>query len=405
MKAVAVIPARYGSTRLPGKPLLDICGKPLIQRVWEVVSRVHGLDKIIVATDDERIAEVVRGFGGKALMTSADCQSGSDRVREVAQTVDADVYVNVQGDEPLLEPSAIEKLLEVFAHDSSVQVATLCSSISQEEAQSPNQVKVVRDHAGNALYFSRASLPFVREANEKSDYFGHIGSYAYRKEALCSFTSLPASSLEQAEKLEQLRFLQAGIPIRVIEVPKMGVGVDTQQDLERVRTVVREKRKAEALERLKHVKLVVTDVDGVLTDGGLYYGPDGEYLKRFNAKDGLGVKLLQKAGIHVAIISGRDCFALRKRINDLGITDAILGQLDKQLAISKIKMQYKIKSEEVVFIGDDIPDMNIFDQCGVSVTVNDAPEYVKNMADIILNNNGGNAVFREIVDLIIKYKM
>lgn len=405
MKAVAVIPARYGSTRLPGKPLLDICGKPLIQRVWEVVSRVHGLDKIIVATDDERIAEVVRGFGGKALMTSADCQSGSDRVREVAQTVDADVYVNVQGDEPLLEPSAIEKLLEVFAHDSSVQVATLCSSISQEEAQSPNQVKVVRDHAGNALYFSRASLPFVREANEKSDYFGHIGSYAYRKEALCSFTSLPASSLEQAEKLEQLRFLQAGIPIRVIEVPKMGVGVDTQEDLERVRTVVREKRKAEALERLKHVKLVVTDVDGVLTDGGLYYGPDGEYLKRFNAKDGLGVKLLQKAGIHVAIISGRDCFALRKRINDLGITDAILGQLDKQLAISKIKMQYKIKSEEVVFIGDDIPDMNIFDQCGVSVTVNDAPEYVKNMADIILNNNGGNAVFREIVDLIIKYKM
>ena len=405
MKAVAVIPARYGSTRLPGKPLLDICGKPLIQRVWEVVSRVHGLDKIIVATDDERIAEVVRGFGGKALMTSADCQSGSDRVREVAQTVDADVYVNVQGDEPLLEPSAIEKLLEVFAHDSSVQVATLCSSISQEEAQSPNQVKVVRDHAGNALYFSRASLPFVREANEKSDYFGHIGSYAYRKEALCSFTSLPASSLEQAEKLEQLRFLQAGIPIRVIEVPKMGVGVDTQEDLERVRTVVREKRKAEALERLKHVKLVVTDVDGVLTDGGLYYGPDGEYLKRFNAKDGLGVKLLQKAGIHVAIISGRDCFALRKRINDLGITDAILGQLDKQLAISKIKMQYKIKSEEVVFIGDDIPDMNIFDQCGVSVTVNDAPEYVKNMADIILNNNGGNAVFREIVDLIIKYKI
>ena len=405
MKAVAVIPARYGSTRLPGKPLLDICGKPLIQRVWEVVSRVHGLDKIIVATDDERIAEVVRGFGGKALMTSADCQSGSDRVREVAQTVDADVYVNVQGDEPLLEPSAIEKLLEVFAHDSSVQVATLCSSISQEEAQSPNQVKVVRDHAGNALYFSRASLPFVRDANEKSDYFGHIGSYAYRKEALCSFTSLPASSLEQAEKLEQLRFLQAGIPIRVIEVPKMGVGVDTQEDLERVRTVVREKRKAEALERLKHVKLVVTDVDGVLTDGGLYYGPDGEYLKRFNAKDGLGVKLLQKAGIHVAIISGRDCFALRKRINDLGITDAILGQLDKQLAISKIKMQYKIKSEEVVFIGDDIPDMNIFDQCGVSVTVNDAPEYVKNMADIILNNNGGNAVFREIVDLIIKYKI
>ena len=125
MKAVAVIPSRYGSTRLPGKPLLDICGKPLIQRVWDVVARVHGLDEIIVATDDERIAKVVQEFGGKVMMTSPDCQSGSDRVREVAQTVDADVYVNVQGDEPLLEPAAIEKLLDVFVQDDNVQVATL----------------------------------------------------------------------------------------------------------------------------------------------------------------------------------------------------------------------------------------------------------------------------------------
>ena len=401
MKAVAVIPARYGSTRLPGKPLLDICGKPLIQRVWEVVSRVHGLDKIIVATDDERIAEVVRGFGGKALMTSADCQSGSDRVREVAQTVDADVYVNVQGDEPLLEPSAIEKLLEVFAHDSSVQVATLCSSISQEEAQSPNQVKVVRDHAGNALYFSRAPLPFVREANETVDYLGHIGIYAYRREALCSFTSLPASPLEQAEKLEQLRFLQAGIPIRVLEVPRMGVGVDTQEDLERVQTIVREKRKAEALERLKHVKLVVTDVDGVLTDGGLYYGPDGECLKRFNARDGLGVKLLQKAGIQVAILSGRDCPALRKRIEDLGITEAVLGQLDKRTAMAGIMDRCGVTAKEVVFIGDDIPDMEVFEQCGVSTTVSDAPDYVKYKADIVLYNKGGQGVFRELADKLV----
>lgn len=404
MKAVAVIPARYGSTRLPGKPLLDICGKPLIQRVWDVVARVHGLDEIIVATDDERIAKVVQEFGGKAMMTSPDCQSGSDRVREVAQTVEADVYVNVQGDEPLLEPSAIEKLLEVFAHDSSVQVATLCASISKEEAQSPNQVKVVRDHAGNALYFSRAPLPFVREANETTDYFGHIGIYAYRKEALGSFTSLSASSLEQAEKLEQLRFLQAGIPIRVIEVPKMGVGVDTQEDLERVRTIVREKRKAEALERLKHVKLVVTDVDGVLTDGGLYYGPDGECLKRFNARDGLGVRLLQQAGVQVAILSGRDCPALRKRIKDLEIREAVLGHLDKRTAMAGIMQRCGVTAREVVFIGDDIPDMEAFGLCGVSVTVGDVPEFVKNNVDLILNSNGGNGGFRELVDIIIASK-
>lgn len=404
MKAVAVIPARYGSTRLPGKPLLDICGKPLIQRVWDVVARVHGLNEIIVATDDERIAEVVRDFGGRAVMTSPDCQSGSDRVREVAQTVEADVYVNVQGDEPLLEPVAIEQLLDVFAQDPSVRVATLCSPISKEEAQSSNQVKVVRDHAGNALYFSRVPLPFVREANETAEYFGHIGIYAYRKEALKEFSSLPASPLEQAEKLEQLRFLQAGIPIRVVEVPRMGVGVDTQEDLERVRTVVREKRKAEALERLKHVKLIVTDVDGVLTDGGLYYGPDGEYLKRFNARDGLGVRLLQNAGIQVAILSGRDCPALRKRIEDLGITEAVLGQLDKRSALAGIIERCGVTAKEIVFIGDDVPDMEVFELCGVSVTVGDAPEYVKERANFVMKSCGGRGAFRELVDAVLEKK-
>ena len=160
MKAIAVIPARYASTRLPGKPLLDICGKPMIQRVWDAVSQVHRLDDIIVATDDMRIAKVVEGFGGKVCMTSPDCQSGSDRVREAAEAIDADVFINIQGDEPLLEPSAIEALINVFAEDESVQVATLCSPISEEQARSPHQVKVICDHAGNALYFSRAPLPF-----------------------------------------------------------------------------------------------------------------------------------------------------------------------------------------------------------------------------------------------------
>ena len=295
-------------------------------------------------------------------------------------------------------------MLEVFAHDSSVQVATLCSPISRDEAQSPNQVKVVRDHGGNALYFSRATLPFVRETNETADYFGHIGIYAYRRNALCSFTSLPVSPLEQAEKLEQLRFLQAGIPIRVIEVPRMGVGVDTQEDLKRVRDVIRERRRAEALDRLKHVKLVVTDVDGVLTDGGLYYGPDGECLKRFNARDGLGVRLLQKAGIQVAILSGRDCPALRKRIEDLGITEAVLGRLDKRTALAGIMERCGVNPEEVAFIGDDVPDMEIFKLCGVSVTVKNAPEYVKGRANFVLNNCGGRGAFRELVDVVLEKK-
>lgn len=244
MKAVAVIPARYASTRLPGKPLLDICGKPLIQRVWEIVSRARGLDDVVVATDDGRIAHVVERFGGRVCMTSPECRSGSDRVREVAESLAADVYVNVQGDEPLLEPAAIERLLAVFTQDESVQVATLCSRISEEQARSPHQVKVIRDHAGNALYFSRAPLPFVRERGESAEFLGHVGIYAYRADVLRGFASLPPSPLEQAEKLEQLRFLQAGIAIRVPEVPSMGAGVDTPEDLERVRAIIEEREHA-----------------------------------------------------------------------------------------------------------------------------------------------------------------
>ena len=401
MKAVAVIPARYASTRLPGKPLLDICGKPLIQHVWETVSRARGLDEVVVATDDARIAHAVQAFGGKVCMTSPDCRSGSDRVREVAASLAADVYVNVQGDEPLLEASAIERLRDVFTEDASVQVATLCSRISEEQARSPHQVKVIRDHAGNALYFSRAPLPFVRDSGESTEFLGHVGIYAYRADALRGFASLPFSPLEQAEKLEQLRFLQAGIAIRVLEVPPMGVGVDTPEDLERVRAVVRKRRRAEALEKLKRVRLVITDVDGVLTDGGLYYGPDGECLKRFHARDGLGVRLLQQAGIQVAVLSGRDCPALRKRLADLGITEAVLGQVDKRAVLSGIIERCGVSAEEVAFIGDDIPDMEVFGLCGVSVTVGDASDYVKARADLVLECQGGQGAFRELLDVIL----
>ncbi|EGW50012.1 hypothetical protein HMPREF1022_02955 [Desulfovibrio sp. 6_1_46AFAA] len=433
MKAVAVIPARYASTRLPGKPLLDICGKPLLQHVWEIVSRARGLDEVVVATDDARIADAVERFGGKVCMTSPECQSGSDRVREVAASLAADVYVNIQGDEPLLEASAIERLRDVFTEDAGVQVATLCSRISEEQARSPHQVKVIRDHAGNALYFSRAPLPFVRERGESTEFLGHVGIYAYRADVLRGFASLPFSPLEQAEKLEQLRFLQAGIAIRVLEAPPMGAGVDTPEDLERVRAVIREKENAdnahagtvavgdlrrpvsalsvaaarlnpELTRRLRHIKLVITDVDGVLTDGGLYYGPDGECLKRFHARDGLGVRLLQQAGIQVAVLSGRDCPALRRRLADLGITEAVLGQVDKRAALSGIMERYGVVADEVVFIGDDIPDMEVFNQCGVSVTVGDAPDYVKDRADLVLECGGGQGALRELVDGILEKK-
>ena len=404
MKIVAVIPARYASTRLPGKPLLDICGKPLIQRVWEIVQRVDGLDAVIVATDDQRIADAVRAFGGEARMTSPNCRSGSDRVREVAASLDADAYVNVQGDEPLLEPAAIERLAAVFREDERVQVATLCSRISAEEAQSLHQVKVVRAHSGDALYFSRSPIPCARDGGEPP-YWGHIGIYAYRTDALRAFSTLPPSPLEQAEKLEQLRFLQAGIPVRVLEVPPMGPGVDTMEDLERVRAVIRERRQKRAVEKLKDIRLIITDVDGVLTDGGLYYGPEGESLKRFHARDGLGVRLLQQAGIQLAVLSGRDCPALRRRLKDLGITEAVLGQADKRAALSGIMERCGVRPEETAFIGDDVPDMEVFGCCALSVTVPEAAEDIRNRADIVLETPGGQGAFRELADMLLLNRM
>ena len=335
-------------------------------------------------------------------MTSPACQSGSDRVRDVASSLAADIYINVQGDEPVLEPSAIEKLLSVFRSDGGVRVATLCSPISEEPARSPHQVKVVCDDAGNALYFSRSLIPYVRNASEPARFLGHVGIYAYRAEALQAFSQLPPSPLERLEQLEQLRLLQAGIPIRVLEVPPMGAGVDTPEDLERVRAAIRGRRRLAALEKLKRVRLVITDVDGVLTDGGLYYGPDGECLKRFHARDGLGVKLLQKAGIRVAVLSGRDCPSLRRRLTDLGITEAVLGKLDKRSVISSLMEQCGVQPEEIAFVGDDIPDMEVFGLCGVSVTVNDAPDYVKAVADVVLENKGGQGAFRELTDKIVQ---
>ena len=238
MSIVAVIPSRYASTRLPGKPLVDICGKTMVQRVYERVREVSLFDEVLAATDDERIVKAVESFGGTAVMTSPDCASGSDRLIEVAKAHPADIYVNIQGDEPLVEPSSIEKLARAMLEDADLQMATLCYPISEKQAQNPNLVKVVRAHNGNALYFSRSPVPFPREGGIAPSYFGHLGMYAYRHDFLMGFGNLPYSPLENTEKLEQLRVLQAGVAIRVLEVKAAGPGVDTPEDLEEVRRIV-----------------------------------------------------------------------------------------------------------------------------------------------------------------------
>lgn len=239
MKTAIVIPARYASSRLPGKPLLKQTGKYLVQHVYEQASQARRADQVIVATDDPRIVAAVEGFGGRVQLTRRDHASGTDRVAEVARTLEAEVIVNLQGDEPLIEPASLDRLPELLEQDRSAAVATLAAPLrSREQWQDPNCVKVVCDDAGRALYFSRSPIPFVRDgqpdfAAVPPRFLLHLGLYAYRREFLLQLASLPPTPLEQLEKLEQLRVLAAGYRIAVGIVPHAAPGVDTRDDYER----------------------------------------------------------------------------------------------------------------------------------------------------------------------------
>ncbi|MBR4741282.1 MAG: 3-deoxy-manno-octulosonate cytidylyltransferase, partial [Desulfovibrio sp.] len=345
MQTLAVIPARYASTRLPGKPLVDLGGKPMICRVLEKVMQAKYIDDVVVATDDQRIVEAVEACGGKAMLTSKNCASGTDRLQEVARKISADIYLNVQGDEPLLDPTALERLV-LAMQEEKCGVATLAYRIDGKQAKDPNLVKVVCDHRGFALYFSRSPIPFVRDQGQDCFYFAHLGVYGYSKEVLQQFGQLPKSPLEELEKLEQLRLMQAGIPILVLETKAHGIGVDTPEDLEVVRALFEGKTLPTLNDRLRRIKLIVTDVDGVLTDGTLVYGEKGEELKCFHAKDGLGIIQAKRMNLQIAILSGRDCLALRRRLKDLGIGLFRLGQLEKAQALVEILAEADCTPEE-----------------------------------------------------------
>jgi 3-deoxy-manno-octulosonate cytidylyltransferase (CMP-KDO synthetase) len=231
MRAIAIIPARLASTRLPRKMLREIDGTPLIGVVYKAVRASPLLADVIVATDSEEIMNTCLSHGWKAQPTSSAHRSGTERVHEVSGRESADVYVNVQGDEPMIRPEHIAALLQVMKNPA-VQVGTVMTPAATADISNPNAVKVVIDLSGRALYFSRATIPFDRDGTQPK-YFKHLGIYAYRKEALDRFVALPESSLEKSERLEQLRFLENGIPIFVGETPYDSVGVDTEEDLQR----------------------------------------------------------------------------------------------------------------------------------------------------------------------------
>jgi len=237
MKTIAVIPARLASTRLPRKMLREIAGQTLLARVYEGVRSCSALDDVIVATDSDEIMQVCRQHGWHVRMTSPSHRSGTERVHEVANAIAADVYVNVQGDEPMTRAEHLTTLLDLMKNPE-VQVGTLKTAAAPEDINNPNAVKVVTDAGGSALYFSRATIPYDRDGTGPP-YFKHLGFYAYRKAALDRFCALPESSLERGERLEQLRFLENGIPIYVAETPFDTVGVDTEEDLQRVERILR----------------------------------------------------------------------------------------------------------------------------------------------------------------------
>jgi 3-deoxy-manno-octulosonate cytidylyltransferase (CMP-KDO synthetase) len=241
---VGAIPARYGSTRLPGKPLLPIAGRPMIEHVYTRVARARGLSRVVVLTDDERIARAVEAFGGEWEMTPADCASGTDRIAWAARRWDTAAVagvINIQGDEPLIDPEEISRLAAHLAAHPEDPVVTLATPASPDEMDNPNAVKVVLARDGAALYFSRAPIPFVREATRQvgeAPPLKHLGIYGYQREALLRLAGLPPAPLERAESLEQLRALENGIPIRVLVVGRGSFGVDTAEDLARVEQIL-----------------------------------------------------------------------------------------------------------------------------------------------------------------------
>jgi len=242
VQVACIIPSRYESTRFPGKPLADLCGKPMIQHVYERVLRAKSVTFAAVATDDERIFRAVQAFGGRAVMTSPRHRSGTDRIAEAVETLQLEedaIVVNIQGDQPLFEPSQVDEVVGPLREDPSIPMSTLIYKIVRpEEINHPNAVKVVFDNRLFALYFSRATVPFVRDRDKRADYYKHHGIYAYRRAFLRAFTALPEGILERLEALEQLRALEHGHRIRVVVTPHDSVEVDTPAELERVRRLI-----------------------------------------------------------------------------------------------------------------------------------------------------------------------
>jgi 3-deoxy-manno-octulosonate cytidylyltransferase (CMP-KDO synthetase) len=391
-RAVAVIPARHASERFPGKPLAPIAGIPMVVRVLRNVEDAQLVDSVVVATDDDRIAAAVRDAGGDAVMTPSDLPSGSDRVWAAVRDLDVDIVVNVQGDEPLLPGRVVDALVERL-HDERFDIATPVVAAPRLAVASRDVVTVAREDDGTARYFSRATIPYGADP-----VWQHIGVYAYRRAALERFVSAPTSVLERVERLEQLRALAIGLRVAAVEVEAATHAVDRPVD---VAVVERALAGQGSHPSVAGVRLVVLDVDGVLTDGRISYVGDAEQHMSFDVKDGHGVVALLAAGIQVAVISGRDSPAMRRRTAELGIEHVCAGVVDKAAELTELSARLSVPLAATCFVGDDEPDLPAMAVAGLSAAPADAAPGVRALATVVLARPGGRGAVRELADLLL----
>lgn len=381
-----VIPARYGSTRLPGKPLLHLAGKPLISWVVEAALQAQKASGVVVATDHPEIAEVAQAAGAQKVLTSSALRNGTERLLAITADFPADAYLNLQGDEPLVTPADLDRLIGAL-QSNAADLLSLCHPITSDQAQEPSRVKVARGQNGRAFYFSRSPIPYGASCFEQ-----HVGVYGFSTQALATIRQLQPTALEAQENLEQLRWLEAGLRIQLLSTQTPSLGVDRPEDVAQVEKIL----------KLRQIKALLCDVDGVLTDGRLWYGADGEELKAFHARDGLAIKQLMQRGIRVALVSGRDSPALRHRMAELGIVHAVLGQPDKAAGCRQIAAELGLDLEACAYVGDDSLDLPGMALCGWSFAVADAPEVVQSAARWVLNTCGGEGAIREVAQMLLE---
>ena len=376
-----VIPARWGSKRLPGKPLLEISGKPVISLVIERALKSKYASRVIVATDHKEIIKIATDSGAEAIITRSDHINGTERVIEVAEKYDYEYYINIQGDEPFVRHTDIDEIINTMKKDIDIDIVSLCTIEKKENIERPDNVKVVFDEDYNAIYFSRNCIPYG------TDYiYKHIGVYGFRKEVLKKIKKLTKTKLEDYESLEQLRWINNGYRIKMKITKNNTIGIDTKEDLDTAREVY----------FMNNLQAIVSDVDGVLTDRRLRYGPNGEEIKLFHCHDGLAIKSLINKGIKIAWISSRNSKALRIRAKELGITNTIFGKEDKVKSSKKLISQMEIDPKYTIYIGDDNNDIEAGKLFAKIYAVYDASEELKKHATKTLKTKGGNGVFNEI---------